>query len=159
MKMGSDAGVSPSEPLWTTCSGGVLVAKSHHTVLLDAYQRETLQNLENLENVDNFDNSDKHRNSARRLRSKKLRAALWMGADGKCCQCHCELPSDWHADHVVPWSVTHRTNVHEMQPLCPKCNIKKGRNERSSLPELTAQQQVHSSVVPAATHRDPEEHQ
>lgn len=36
------------------------------------------------------------------------------------------LPDDWHADHVVPWVVSRRTNVHEMQALCPECNLRKG---------------------------------
>lgn len=62
----------------------------------------------------------------RTLRSKKLRAALYYAFDGKCAICGRELPDDWHADHIIPWSATHRTNVHEMQPLCPDCNRKKG---------------------------------
>lgn len=36
------------------------------------------------------------------------------------------LPEDWHADHIAPWHLTQRTNVHEMQALCPACNLKKG---------------------------------
>jgi hypothetical protein len=63
----------------------------------------------------------------RTLRSKRLRAALWMAADGKCQICGCELdPKDWHADHIKPWSVTHRTNPYEMQATCPECNREKG---------------------------------
>ena len=62
----------------------------------------------------------------RSLRSKKLRAALWIHANGKCQICGCDLGEDWHADHIVPWCVTKRTNVHEMQALCPSCNLKKG---------------------------------
>jgi len=65
--------------------------------------------------------------SDRRLASKRLRAALWLAADGKCSICGVELPANWHADHVVPWSVSKRTNVHEMQALCPACNLKKGK--------------------------------
>lgn len=63
---------------------------------------------------------------ARFLRSKKLRAALWIHAGGKCQRCGKPLGADWHADHIVPWSVTKRTNVHEMQALCPECNLNKG---------------------------------
>ena len=63
---------------------------------------------------------------SRTLRSKKLRTMLWLAADGKCQLCGCELPDDWHADHVVPWSVKQETNVHDMQALCPKCNLTKG---------------------------------
>jgi 5-methylcytosine-specific restriction endonuclease McrA len=36
------------------------------------------------------------------------------------------LGDDWHADHIVPWSTTHRTNVQEMQALCRRCNLAKG---------------------------------
>jgi 5-methylcytosine-specific restriction endonuclease McrA len=63
---------------------------------------------------------------ARTLRSKKLRAALWRSTGGKCACCGCELIGEWHADHVVPWVKTKTTNVHQMQPLCRGCNLKKG---------------------------------
>lgn len=64
----------------------------------------------------------------RTLRSKKLRAALYAAHDGKCAVCGELLPDDWHADHIVPWVVSQRTNVHEMQALCPRCNHQKGAN-------------------------------
>lgn len=60
------------------------------------------------------------------LRSKRLRALLWIAADGKCQSCGRPLPDDWHADHIVPYIVRGRTNVHEMQALCPTCNLRKG---------------------------------
>jgi hypothetical protein len=62
----------------------------------------------------------------RSLTNLKLRAALWMQADGKCQSCGNELQPGWHADHIVPWRLSNRTNVHEMQALCPNCNLKKG---------------------------------
>lgn len=62
----------------------------------------------------------------RTLRNKKLRAALYAAYDGKCAICGDPLPDDWHADHIVPWVVSQRTNLFEMQPLCPKCNQRKG---------------------------------
>lgn len=62
----------------------------------------------------------------RTLRSKRLRSLLWQTADGKCRLCGCDLPADWHADHIEPFAVTQRTNFHEMQALCPACNLKKG---------------------------------
>lgn len=64
--------------------------------------------------------------SDRTLRSKQLRNALWLAARGKCQSCGRELSGEWHADHVTPWCVTRRTNVHEMQALCRECNLKKG---------------------------------
>lgn len=69
----------------------------------------------------------------RSLRSKRLRSVLYRAANGKCLICGCELPHNWHADHIVPWSVSKRTNVHEMQALCPKCNLKKREKMPSSL--------------------------
>lgn len=78
------------------------------------------------------------------LRSKRLRAALWLSTDGKCAICRSELKDGWHADHVVPWSETHKTNVHEMQPLCPACNLIKGnktmkyRKHQAALREFSA---------------------
>jgi superfamily II DNA or RNA helicase len=62
----------------------------------------------------------------RRLNSSKLRSVLWMHADGKCQICAQELQPGWHADHVTPWRLTKKTNVHEMQALCQVCNLKKG---------------------------------
>ena len=66
---------------------------------------------------------------SRALRSKRLRAALFIAADGRCRVCGDELGSGWHADHVVPWCVSKRTNVNEMQALCAKCNLKKGAKQ------------------------------
>lgn len=63
---------------------------------------------------------------ARTLRSKAARALLWYAADGKCQRCGAPLGDGWHADHIVPWVLTHETNVHDMQALCPNCNRKKG---------------------------------
>jgi len=62
----------------------------------------------------------------RTLRSEKLRSTLYYAHDGKCAICGCELPDDWHADHITPWVVSRKTNVHDMQPLCPTCNRVKG---------------------------------
>lgn len=62
----------------------------------------------------------------RTIRSKKLRSLLYYSQDGKCANCGCNLPDDWHADHIIPYVVTTRTNVHDMQALCPICNWEKG---------------------------------
>lgn len=42
------------------------------------------------------------------------------------CGVDLDPDGDWHADHIVPWAKTHSTNIHEMQALCPPCNLKKG---------------------------------
>jgi superfamily II DNA or RNA helicase len=72
-------------------------------------------------------------NQSRFLRSKRLRAALWYAANGKCQHCRCDLPSDWHADHIERWAETQRTNVHEMQALCPKCHYQKTAEENRNM--------------------------
>lgn len=61
----------------------------------------------------------------RTLRSKRLRQFVFERAGGKCEKCQAELGQGWHADHIVPWTVSKRTNVFEMQALCPACNRKK----------------------------------
>lgn len=66
------------------------------------------------------------KSNVRTLRSKKLRAALYAAHDGRCAICGESLPDNWHADHIKPWVISQRTNIHEMQPLCPKCNLEKG---------------------------------
>jgi superfamily II DNA or RNA helicase len=68
-------------------------------------------------------------NNNRFLRSKRLRALLWYTAGGKCQRCGCDLPDDFAADHIIPYSVSKRTNFHEMQVLCHKCNREKGAME------------------------------
>jgi 5-methylcytosine-specific restriction endonuclease McrA len=70
----------------------------------------------------------------RTLRSKKLRALLYYDAEGKCQICGCDLPDDWHADHIEAWVKTKQTNVHGMQALCPACNLKKGASNVEKTP-------------------------
>ncbi|MPZ13960.1 MAG: hypothetical protein GEU73_05985 [Chloroflexi bacterium] len=66
------------------------------------------------------------RKPSRTLRSRRARALLARLQNGRCAICGDQLGDDWHADHIEPWSVTGRTNVHEMQALCARCNAKKG---------------------------------
>ncbi|NEN89008.1 MAG: DEAD/DEAH box helicase family protein [Okeania sp. SIO3H1] len=54
-------------------------------------------------------------------------------ANGKCQKCGCDLPTNWHADHIERWAETKRTNVHEMQALCPKCHYEKTAEENKSM--------------------------
>ena len=76
----------------------------------------------------------------RYLRSTKLRAALYEAAEGRCQICGDELRADWQADHIVPYSITHRTNVYEMQALCPACNAKKGARVESRIDQSKLRQ-------------------
>ena len=60
------------------------------------------------------------------LRNQRLRVKLWLQQEGKCAICRCDLNSIWHADHIIPFVISKRTDVNEMQALCPKCNQEKG---------------------------------
>ena len=65
-------------------------------------------------------------NAGRFLRKAALRAALFFKADGRCEICGGQLGQDWEADHKVPWRITRRTNIVEMQATCQDCNRRKG---------------------------------
>lgn len=69
----------------------------------------------------------------RLLTSVRLRNALFLGYDGKCAICKRPLPTGWHADHIVRFCESGRTNVHEMQPLCPPCHIAKTSKENQKM--------------------------
>jgi superfamily II DNA or RNA helicase len=90
---------------------------------------------------------------SRRLTSKRLRAALWIAANGNCQICKIGLPDDWHADHVIPWSKSGITNVHDMQALCPACNLKKGasmfefREHQQKLLESIQDSRINHQIV------------
>lgn len=61
----------------------------------------------------------------RALRSNRLRAALWIGASGRCSIC-CADVDDWHADHIKPWALGGATDLSNLQVLCVRCNLSKG---------------------------------
>ena len=66
-------------------------------------------------------------NTTRRaLDNRHERNVLISEYNGKCASCNRELEDNWHADHTIPYRVTGRTNLHEMQPLCGPCNLRKG---------------------------------
>ena len=70
--------------------------------------------------------------NGRYLRSQELRASLYYNANGRCQSCGDVLKDGWHADHVTPWRTSQRTNVFEMQALCPDCNLRKGSRMNST---------------------------
>ena len=67
------------------------------------------------------------------LRSPKLRNILFRSANGRCENCGQPLQDGWHADHTVPYVVTGRTNLFEMDALCPRCNVAKGASMPDSM--------------------------
>jgi 5-methylcytosine-specific restriction endonuclease McrA len=66
------------------------------------------------------------RKVAKRMVTQKERSLVYMAAKGRCQKCGVELEKGWHCDHIVPFHKTGRSNVFEMQALCPTCNLKKG---------------------------------
>jgi hypothetical protein len=63
----------------------------------------------------------------RNLRSSKQRVRLYLDFEGKCAICSEDLRRGWHADHKIPFCLIQKTEYANMQPLCPACNLKKGK--------------------------------
>lgn len=63
---------------------------------------------------------------ARFLRSRWMRWALRRRENFLCPKCGESLKALFHADHIKAFSKGGKTNMHEMQALCPTCNLKKG---------------------------------
>jgi superfamily II DNA or RNA helicase len=64
----------------------------------------------------------------RRRFNRQQKEALYLLAGGKCQRCGVELPNDWHADHIDPFSLGGSTDVINGQALCPTCNLRKGNS-------------------------------
>jgi len=58
-----------------------------------------------------------------RLFNKKQRYILYALAKGKCQKCEIKLKSNFHADHIKPFSKLGKTIIDNGQALCPECNI------------------------------------
>src|SRR5262245_14725906 len=76
----------------------------------------------------------------RRFFRKGERMALYTAADGKCESCGTDLPPEWHADHIKPWSKSGRTDVANGQALCVECNQRKGNKEMMTFERLRSWQ-------------------
>lgn len=63
----------------------------------------------------------------KRLFSNKQKNTLFLISDGKCSNCGVELTSsNYHADHVIPYSKGGKTLFKNGQALCNHCNLTKG---------------------------------
>lgn len=62
----------------------------------------------------------------RRLFSRRQRRILAWLAGGSCMKCSKPLATNFHADHVIPFSKGGPTYLKNGQALCPLCNLKKG---------------------------------
>lgn len=65
------------------------------------------------------------RRDPQRSFSKQQKKEIYLRANGHCQSCAQALDSDWHADHIVPWSRGGRTEVINGQSLCRDCNLRK----------------------------------
>jgi 5-methylcytosine-specific restriction endonuclease McrA len=65
--------------------------------------------------------------SKRRRPSKLERVLIYRRAKGCCALCGKPIPiRQFHADHIIPFSVTGRTVLSELQATCAECNLNKG---------------------------------
>ena len=52
--------------------------------------------------------------------------AMYDSQSGKCTNCKCDLLNGYHVDHMVPLSRGGSNWPHNLQLLCPPCNLSKG---------------------------------
>lgn len=62
------------------------------------------------------------------LNDPAVRQKVRALTDGRCSYCDCDLPDNWHIDHVVPKSAGGPDNIANYVPSCPSCNISKNGN-------------------------------
>ena len=53
------------------------------------------------------------------------RKSLYNSSEGRCQSCGKALPENWHADHIIPFSIGGETHLANGQALCPSCNLSK----------------------------------
>jgi 5-methylcytosine-specific restriction endonuclease McrA len=62
----------------------------------------------------------------RRHFNRSERIAIYLTSDKLCAICRKPLTSDWEPDHITPFARGGHTDVVNAQPVCPRCNRKKG---------------------------------
>lgn len=86
---------------------------------------------------------------AKRNFSKKQRLTLLLLSGGRCGLCGDEINEyNFHADHIIPYSLGGKTVVRNGQALCITCNLKKGTNLMDSkrLPLRKCQQGMYNTT-------------
>ncbi|QMU63032.1 MAG: DEAD/DEAH box helicase [Flavobacteriaceae bacterium] len=63
--------------------------------------------------------------------NSKQKKALFVLSEGLCQNCGTSLPTNWHADHITPFSKYGITHISNGQALCPKCNLLKSNKMRN----------------------------
>jgi superfamily II DNA or RNA helicase len=73
--------------------------------------------------------------SQRTLRSRRLRAKIYLRADGRCEYCGSELKKDWQVDHYLSWARGGKTTMSNLRASCKECNLRKGNKEMHLNPQ------------------------
>jgi 5-methylcytosine-specific restriction endonuclease McrA len=55
-----------------------------------------------------------------------VKAEVYARDGGRCRECGCEAPPDWHLDHIVPVKLGGTHTWENVRVLCPPCNFSKG---------------------------------
>jgi superfamily II DNA or RNA helicase len=55
-----------------------------------------------------------------------MRRSIFDAAGGRCSKCDVRIGVDFHADHVIPYSMGGATALINAQALCARCNLVKG---------------------------------
>jgi len=71
-----------------------------------------------------------------RLFNARQRMIIALRAGGNCEKCGVKLTkSNYHADHIIPWSRGGKTLTNNGAALCATCNMKKGTNMKDTVRE------------------------
>lgn len=66
-----------------------------------------------------------HKYGVDALHDPAVRQEVYDLTGGTCAYCDCELPPNWHVDHLVPKSMGGPDNFANYVPSCPSCNMSK----------------------------------
>jgi superfamily II DNA or RNA helicase len=67
-----------------------------------------------------------HGRDRRRRLSTEEQQLLYARWNGLCANCGNELGADWHGAHMAAYALGGATELEDMRPQCPKCNLRFG---------------------------------
>jgi hypothetical protein len=70
----------------------------------------------------------------RKTISEELRDKIYKKCNFKCVECG--STEDLEIDHIVPFSLGGRTELENLQLLCKKCNLKKGKKWQDQISKV-----------------------